>query len=124
MQENFEVRIREISKLKKGWSFGQGEPFNEEHVEIAALLALRYYKKYAITVSGTPSVDGSIDLMFNIGDIFLDIIILPKISEATVKYTHGIGKDKIEELWGTVPLNKLDSIMEKFISLSKEENNS
>ena len=92
--------------------------------EIAALLALRYYKKYAITVSGTPSVDGSIDLMFNIGDIFLDIIILPKISEATVKYTHGIGKDKIEELWGTVPLNKLDSIMEKFISLSKEENNS
>ncbi len=121
MQENFEIRIREIAKLKKGWSFGQGEPFNEEHVEIAALLALRYYKKYALTVSGTPSVDGSINLMFNIGDIFLDVIILPTISEATIKYTHGIGKDKIEELWGTVPINKLDNIMEKFVNLSKEE---
>ena len=96
MQENFEVRIREIAKLKKGWSFGQGEPFNDEHVEIAALLALRYYKKYAITVSGTPSVDGSIYLTFNIKDIFLDIIVLPQISEATVKYTHGIGKNKID----------------------------
>ena len=46
MQENFEVRIREIAKLKKGWSFGKGEAFSEEHVEVAALLALRYYKKY------------------------------------------------------------------------------
>ena len=37
MQENFELRIREIAKLKKGWSFGKGEPFNAEHVEVAAL---------------------------------------------------------------------------------------
>ncbi len=121
MQENFEARIREIAKLKKGWSFGKGEPFNEEHVEIAALLALRYYKKYALTVSGTPSVDGSISLMFNIKDIFIDIIILPTISEATVKYTKGIGDNKIEELWGTVPLNKLDDMMEEFVTISKEK---
>ena len=53
--------------------------------------------------------------------IFLDVIILPTISEATIKYTHGIGKDKIEELWGTVLINKLDNIMEKFVDLSKEE---
>lgn len=124
MQENFEIRIREIAKLKKGWSFGQGESFSEEHVEIAALLALRYYKKYALTVSGTPSIDGSINLTFNIRDIFLDVIILPTISEATVKYTHGIGENKTEELWGTVPISKLDNIMDKFVSLSKKEINS
>lgn len=124
MQENFEIRIREIAKLKKGWSFGQGESFNEEHVEIAALLAVRYYKKYALTVSGTPSVDGSINLTFNIRDIFLDVIILPTISEAVVKYINGIGENKTEESWGTVPIGKLDDIMEKFVSLSKKEVNS
>ncbi len=123
MQENFESRIREIAKLKKGWSFGQGEPFQEEHVEIAALLALRYYKKYSLTVSGTPSIDGSINLMFNIKDIFIDIIVLPSISEATVKYTKGIGENKVEELWGTVQLSKLDDIMEEFINLSKDKLN-
>ncbi len=120
MQENFESRIREIAKLKKGWSFGSGEPFNEEHVEIAALLALRYYKKYSISVSGTPSVDGSINLMFNIKDVFLDIILLPTISEATVKYTKGIGNNKIEESWGTVQLSQLDTLMEEFINISKQ----
>ena len=86
MQENFELRIREIAKLKKGWSFGKGEPFNAEHVEVAALVALRYYKKYALTVSGTPSEDGTIDLMFNIKDVFIDLIILPSITDITVKY--------------------------------------
>lgn len=121
MQENFEVRIREIAKLKKGWSFGKGEAFSEEHVEVAALLALRYYKKYALTVSGTPSEDGSIDLMFNIKDVFLDLIILPTITDVTVKYTHGIGSNKIEEMWGTVPISKLDDIMEKFIELSENK---
>ena len=113
MQENFEVRIREIAKLKKGWSFGKGEPFSAEHVEVAALVALRYYKKYALTVSGTPSEDGSIDLMFNIKDVFLDLIILPSITDVTVKYTHGIGSNKIEEMWGTVSISKLDDIMDK-----------
>lgn len=121
MQENFEVRIREIAKLKKGWSFGKGEAFSPEHVEIAALVALRYYKKYALTVSGTPSEDGSIDLMFNIKDVFLDLIILPSISDVTVKYTHGIGTNKIEEMWGTVSISKLDNIMDKFIGLSKNQ---
>lgn len=121
MQENFEVRIREIAKLKKGWSFGKGEPFSAEHVEVAALVALRYYKKYALTVSGTPSEDGSIDLMFNIKDVFLDLIILPSITDVTVKYTHGIGSNKIEEMWGTVSISKLDEIMDKFIGLSENQ---
>ncbi|MDE7315888.1 MAG: hypothetical protein K2N11_09345 [Mucispirillum sp.] len=121
MQENFEVRIREIAKLKKGWSFGKGEAFSAEHVEIAALIALRYYKKYALTVSGTPSEDGSIDLMFNIKDVFLDLIILPSINDVTVKYTHGIGINKIEEMWGTVSISKLDNIMDKFIGLSNNQ---
>ncbi|MCX4361552.1 hypothetical protein [Mucispirillum schaedleri] len=121
MQENFELRIREIAKLKKGWSFGKGEPFNAEHVEVAALVALRYYKKYALTVSGTPSEDGTIDLMFNIKDVFIDLIILPSITDITVKYTHGIGNNKIEEMWGTVSISKLDDIMDKFIELSENQ---
>ncbi len=121
MQENFEVRIREIAKLKKGWSFGKGEPFNAEHVEVAALVALRYYKKYALTVSGTPSEDGTIDLMFNIKDVFIDLIILPSITDINVKYTHGIGNNKIEEMWGTVSISKLDDIMDKFIELSENQ---
>lgn len=121
MQENFEVRIREIAKLKKGWSFGKGDVFSAEHVEVAALIALRYYKKYSLTVSGTPSEDGSIDLMFNIKDVFIDLVILPSINEVKVKYTHGIGSDKIEEMWGTVPISKLDDIMDKFIELSENK---
>ena len=117
MEENFECRIREIAKLKKGWNFGSGDVFQEEHVEIAALLALRYFKKYSLNVTGTPNVDGSIDLTFAKDDIFLDIKILKNIKNVTVVYSHGIGKNKIEEMWGTVEISSLDNIMDKFIKI-------
>lgn len=117
MQENFETRIMEIAKLKKGWNFGKGEPFDEKHVAIAAQLAMRYYKKYSITVSGTPNEDGSIDLMFNIHDTFLDVKVLPSISEVNIKYSRGIGKDRTEEMWGIMNISKMDTIMDKFVNL-------
>ncbi len=41
MQENFEVRIREIAKLKKGWSFGKGEPFNATNAATSTCSALK-----------------------------------------------------------------------------------
>lgn len=117
MEENFECRIKEIAKLKKGWNFGKGEAFHEDHVEIACLLSLRYHKKYSLNVTGTPNVDGSIDLTFAIDDEFLDLKIMPNIKDITVVYSHGIGQDKIEEMWGTVDISTLDNIVEKFINL-------
>ncbi len=59
--------------------------------------------------------------MFNIKDVFLDLIILPSITDVTVKYIHGIGNNKIEEMWGTVSISKLDDIMDKFVGLSENQ---
>ncbi len=59
--------------------------------------------------------------MFNIKDVFIDLIILPSITDINVKYTHGIGNNKIEEMWGTVSISKLDDIMDKFIELSENQ---
>lgn len=114
MQNNFEIRIREFHKLKKGWHFGQGEPFSAEHVEVAARIALRYFNKLNLSVSGTPCIDGAIDLSFNKHDAFLDIKILPEIGNATVKFSRGIGFQRMEEDWGTIPFAQLDDIFDKF----------
>lgn len=115
MQENFEIRIREISKLKKGWNCGKGEPFQEKHIEVAALLALRYNKQYSLNVSGIPLEDGSIELVFGKDAYFLDLKILPSIDNVEVYFSKGIGKNKIEESWGTFTINQLDKIMDRFI---------
>ena len=114
MQENFELRIREFQKLKKGWNFGEGETFSKEHVEIAALIATRYHKRYNLTVSGTPCVEGSIELAFNKNDKFLDVRITPDIKNTLVRWSKGIGKNKIEGQWQPMPISKLDEVFSQF----------
>ena len=114
MQENFESRIREFSKLKKGWNCGKGEIFSERHIELAVQLAKRYFKAYGLSVSGTPREDGSIDLTFNKNDHFLDMIVFPNSPKVELTYCKGIGKDKVEELWGMVNISALDDIFFKF----------
>lgn len=119
MQENFELRIREFHKLKKGWHFGKGEPFSKEHVEIAALIAMRYFKKYNLSVSGTPIEDGAIELTFNKNDTFLDVKIPPELNSAQILYSKGIGKNRLAESWGEVPLSKLDDIFGQFHNIGE-----
>ncbi len=114
MRENFELRIREFSKLKQGWNYGKGEPFSEVHIELAVQLAKRYFKSHGFSVSGTPKEDGSIDLTFNKNDHFIDVKILPNSHKVSVLYCKGIGKNRIEESWGTVDISKLDNIFEEF----------
>lgn len=114
MQNNFEIRIREFHKLKKGWHFGKGKPFTAKHVDVAAAIALRYFNKFNLSVSGTPCIDGSIDLSFNKHDAFLDIKILPEIGNAAIKFSRGIGCKRTEEDWGTLTFAELDDIFDKF----------
>lgn len=117
MQNNFETRIREFQKLKQGWHFGKGESFTEEHVEIASRIALRYFNKLNLSVSGTPCIDGSIDLSFNKHDAFLDVKIPSEIGIASIKFSRGIGAKRKEEDWGTVTFAQLDSIFDKFYKI-------
>ena len=118
MQENFESRIREFGKLKHGWSYGKGEAFSDELIELSVQLAKRYFKFYSISVSGAPREDGAIDLMFNKSDNFLDMTVSPGSSTVSLKYCKGIGKNRREESWGTVEIAKLDGIMSKFNEIS------
>lgn len=114
MQENFEIRIKEFQKLKRGWHFGKGEPFSKEHVEIAAKIAVRYFKKYNISVSGTPCLDGDIELAFNKNDTFLDVKIMREFGKASIKFSKGIGPEKTEENWENINIAKLDDVFEYF----------
>lgn len=114
MQENFEIRIREFQKLKRGWHFGKGEPFSKEHVEIAAKIAMRYYKKYNISVSGTPCANGNIELAFNKNDMFLDVMVMPEIGNASVKFSKGINAQIMEEGWKNIAISQLDEVFEDF----------
>lgn len=118
MRENFELRIREFGKLKQGWNYGKGETFSDELIELAVQLAKRYFKAYGLSVSGAPKEDGSIDLMFNKSDHFMDITVSPGSSAVSLKYCKGIGKNKLEESWGTVEIAKLDDILSKFDEIS------
>ena len=114
MQENFELRIREFSKLKQGWNCGKGEIFSDRHIELSVQLAKRYFKIYGFSVSGTPREDGSIDLTFNKDDHFLDMIVFANSPEVELKYCKGIGRNKIEESWGLVNISKLDDTFSEF----------
>lgn len=118
MRENFELRIREFEKLKKGWHFGEGQEFASEYVELAVQLANRYFKKYGFSVSGAPCQDGSIDLIFNKIDHFLDVKILPSKPEAVIRYCKGIGKNRVEEMWGVTDISNLDFMLETFSNVS------
>lgn len=122
MKENFELRLREIKKLKQGWHFGIGETFSDDHIEIAVYLANKYYNKYKLSVSGIPNISGDIELTFSHSDKFLDIFLHSSMKEFVAKHSVGIGKKRHSENWGRFEINMIDDIMQKFNYLITENN--